>query len=275
MSADPQTKLKVASYFIKNTPINEVKFALNDVKALLNDNNTFNAAMQAQMLHDYNVNHYVHVDLPGGSKMLLTPYNEVNATSYYDPITQKAFQVDHLEKKVTAEVGQQTPSGQDKFRAEVQTALNKYVEQYFKKDRCVGQVFINGNNLVVCISAINSNLASYWTGQWQSTYKLDLSSGRQLQAKLEANVHFFEDGNVQLNSSVEPKTHLDVNKGDAQSIVNAIQAIETEWQNNLDKMFIDIHEKTAKKLRLRLPITRTLFDWTTSQAALASELTSR
>jgi capping protein alpha len=274
MSADPQTKLKVASYFIKNIPINEVKFALNDVKALLNDNNTFNAAMQAQMLHDYNVNQYVHVDIPGGAKMLLTPFNEVNATSYYDPNTHKAYQVDHIEKKVIAEVGQHTPSSQDKFRTEVQNLLTKYIEQYYKKDKCVGTVFVSGSQLIICISAINSNLSSYWTGNWRATYKLELNA-TQLQAKTEVNVHYFEDGNVQLNAAFEPKKATQVEKNNAQSIVTAIQTIETEWQNNLDTMYVDMHHKTMKQMRRALPISRTLFDWTTSQSALATELTKK
>lgn len=267
---DPQMKLKVASYFLKHIPINEVKFALDDVKTLLNDEQAFNLGVQTQMLHDYNINQMVHVD-NGNGKFILTPYNEVNAKTYYDPKTHRVFEVNHITKAVIAEVGTHQTSSHEKLRKAVEQQIDAYIDKFFKKEKCIAGVFVNDNTLVVCISAINTNLSAYWTGNWRTTYKVDLKNGKNLDAKLEANVHYFEDGNVQLNASFVPTENTAVDVKDAASIVKAIETIESAWQNNIEKMYVDMHHKTMKQMRRALPITRTTFNWSSGQHVFASE----
>lgn len=275
--ADSQKKLQAASYFIKNTPINEVKFSLNDVQTLLNDNNTFNTAIQTQMLHDYNVTQYVQIDLPEGRRMITTPYNEVNAKSYYDPVTNSVYEVDHLKSVVISQVGTHQPTGQESFRQQVQQALDAYVKRAFKgantKVRVVGQATINNNQLVVCISAINSNLSAFWTGNWRCTYKLDLNGSNKVTGDIKVNVHYFEDGNVQLDSDFTPT--FEVKAQDAQDIVAQIEKVESDFCAKLESIYLDMPQKTIKQLRRALPISQTKFNWETAAHSVASEFAGR
>ena len=271
MSASPEMKLNVANYFIKSAPINEVKFALNDVKTILNDSQLFNNTVQSKMLHDYNVNHYVHVDDGNGNKFILTPFNEVNQNTFYNPENNKVYELNHIEKQVVSEVGTHTPNGNESFRVAVTEAMKKYISENYKKDKCVFGVYYSGNDLVLCISAINTNLGAFWTGNWRATYKL-APGATNITGKLEVNVHYFEDGNVQLNAAFEPTENTEVNASNADSIVSAIKKIESEWQANIEKMYVNMHHQTMKAMRRALPISKTLFNWSSQAHALAREL---
>lgn len=269
MSTAP-VKLSVANYYIQSTPINEVKFALNDVKTIVDDPKALNETIQTKMLHDYNVKQMVHMDAGNGIKFLTTPYNEVNQNTFYNPENCKVYEVNHIEKQVVSEVGSHTPTGDETLRSAVAAAMKDYVSGNYKNDKCVTGVYMVDGALVVCVSAINTNLGAFWTGNWRATYRLEKGASK-LTGKMHANVHYFEDGNVQLNAEFEPTENTEVD-GSADSIVKAINRIESDWQANLEKMYIDMHHQTFKAMRRALPISKTLFNWSSQAHALAREL---
>ena len=60
--------------------------------------------------------------------------------------------------------------------------------------------------VIVCISSSKFNPGNYWNGRWRSTWTVTFSpSGGQatVDGKLQVNVHYYEEGNVQLNNTVE------------------------------------------------------------------------
>jgi capping protein alpha len=267
--ASPQQKLNIANYFIKSAPINEVKFALADVEKLVADPAVLNNDTKAKILRDYNINQLVHVEDSNGNKFLLTPFNEVSDSVFADPETGKAWSIDHVQKTVTGEASGYSAGAHESLRAAVSVSLKKYTATHYKKDKCVFGVFADGSQLTICVSAINTNLNAYWTGNWRAVYKLPLSGG-SLESKLEVNVHYFEDGNVQLNAAFAAPAVTVAAEADA--IAAAVEKIETEWQANLEKMYIDMHHQTFKQMRRALPLNKMTMNWTSAAHSLAEEL---
>jgi len=113
------------------------------------------------------------------------------------------------------------------------------------------------------------NPSNYWTGRWRSSYVLDLSSSpASLTGQIQLNVHFFEQGNVQLSTSHQPKLELPSSISEssspaelAKTVLKVIGKAEEEYQLELNETYREMADKTFKSLRRALPITRQKMDW--------------
>ncbi|SPO21012.1 related to CAP1 - F-actin capping protein alpha subunit [Ustilago trichophora] len=110
------------------------------------------------------------------------------------------------------------------------------------------------------------NLSNFWSGRWRASYTLDPST-LTLTSSLSVQVHYFENGNVQLNAS-KPRTfqlssNLDEAKPDelAKEVVNVIASHEDAWQKGLEESYDELAERAFKALRRQLPLTRQKVDW--------------
>jgi len=88
-------------------------------------------------------------------------------------------------------------------------------------------------------------------------------------------VHYFEDGNVQLHTNYDKSQSITV--GDAAEtgteISKALNKIESEFQSNLEEMYVNMHRTTFKSMRRFLPITRQPMTWSSAAHSFASEVT--
>lgn len=110
------------------------------------------------------------------------------------------------------------------------------------------------------------NLSNFWSGRWRASYHLDpTSSPVTLTSTLSVQVHYFENGNVQLNAAKPRTFHLSTDGADAEKlakeVASVIAAHEDAWQKGLETSYDELAERAFKALRRQLPLTRQKVDW--------------
>lgn len=120
--------------------------------------------------------------------------------------------------------------------------------------------------LVIHIVANKYKLSNFWSGRWRATFTLPDPSATKLDAHANVQIHYFEEGNVQLHTRKAQQLSVDSSSsGDevarAKSIVHAIQQFEDGYQKELFQHSTDLSEGAFRALRRQLPMTRQKVDW--------------
>jgi len=278
--ASPEAKLNIANYFIMNAPVGEVNEVVNDVTKLVSDSSTLSEHALTKIMHDYNVEHMTSFTGPDGYPLLTTQYGKVDQDHFFDPNNGKVVQFDHRKQKLVGVSDKKNVHLDEKvgkFRTSTQKALDTYIESAYKSGKSCGLVYGNDQGrLTICISAKNMNLSNYWTGGWRALYTISVaSSGQQeLKGSVKLNVHYFEDGNVQLHSTFEKQANINVQGEDATGadIVKAIAKIEGDFQSQLEEMYVNMPGSIFKSMRRFYPITRQPMVWNINAHTLANDI---
>lgn len=110
------------------------------------------------------------------------------------------------------------------------------------------------------------NLSNFWSGRWRASYLLDPATNT-LTSTLQVQVHYFENGNVQLNAAKPRTFQLSSSsasggpEGLAKEVVKIVSAHEDGWQKALEASYDELAERAFKALRRQLPLTRQKVDW--------------
>jgi len=119
---------------------------------------------------------------------------------------------------------------------------------------------------VIIIVANKYKPGNYWSGRWRSRYVVDFGK-QQVSGKIYVNVHYYEQGNVQLATThdvclvIPPAILSSSSSGSASKILALIEEEERMYQSTLGDSYHEMGEKTFKGLRRALPITRQKIDW--------------
>jgi len=253
--------VNIANNFLLSAPPGEFMEVVTDVRALLPDERMINESAP-RTFREYNTEQMIQVDSPGRNhKVLITKYGEVSNGEYLDPKGGLVLQFDHIKQEV---VGSRNISGElDSSLEPLRAAFEKHSFEYIGQHYPHGTTTVYGRDgqIVICISAARFNPHNFWNGRWRSVWTY---SGHELVGHFRVVVHYYEDGNVQLNTDTTQKIPLGDAGGPDATAAAALKAIskaEQTYQQSLETSYATMGDTTFKALRRNLPITRTKIDW--------------
>jgi len=281
--ATPEQKLNIATYFLMSSPTGEIEDVITDVKKLVNDSVVLNDDALVKILANYNTEQLTSATDPDGNSVLVTTYGQVSADLFLDPNTGRVFRFDHRKRKITEVTEQKQVLKEEiaKYRSAIATSLSSYIVANYKEGKCVTAVYGADNGTVtICVSGKNVHLGNFWTGGWRSVYSLNVGKmgATEMKANVKINVHYFEDGNVQLNTHVDKTVNITVTADEettGKNITVAIANIESEFQSQLEEMYVNMHRTTFKSMRRFLPVNRQPMIWNLAAHSLATEVTDK
>uniref|UniRef100_V5HP29 F-actin-capping protein subunit alpha n=1 Tax=Ixodes ricinus TaxID=34613 RepID=V5HP29_IXORI len=215
-----QEKVRIVSDFILLAPPGEFNEVFNDVRLLLN-NDTLLKEGASSAFAQYNKDQLTPVDLEGSdSKALITHYNDLGEGRFYDTRTRQSFRYDHLRKEASDYQSHPNgPPGQqggdnaggggyaEAWRAALEEAWTQYARDHYRHGACA--VYDRSTSsqevtLVACLEDHQFQSQNFWNGRWRSVWTVNFPTGASstdVKGLVKVQVHYYEDGNVQLVSS--------------------------------------------------------------------------
>jgi len=268
-----EEKLAIATHYLMSSPPGEIREVLSDVKVVLNPPTLLTDGVLKSLFRKYNTQNFEVID-GDETPVLTTEFNELDAKHYFTG-NGEVFAVDHVNQKASKAAGGPTfsPGAHESLRVAVQKALEEYVATNYNEGACTVGAFEKGNEIVGVLSGYKTNLRNFWSGKWRSEWHLDFKT-KKVSGKVRIVVHYFENGNVQLQQTKDiNQTALDVKdsdeKGFASALKDFIAKSETDIQETLEVMYEGFSQETFRDMRRILPISKTKMDWTGAQSKLA------
>eukprot|EP01114_Cavostelium_apophysatum_P005036 TRINITY_DN155_c0_g1_i1.p1 TRINITY_DN155_c0_g1~~TRINITY_DN155_c0_g1_i1.p1 ORF type:complete len:279 (-),score=78.59 TRINITY_DN155_c0_g1_i1:53-889(-) len=254
--------IDIANNFLLNSPPGEFMEVVTDVRALLPNESMINESAP-RTFREYNTEQMLQVDSPGNShKVLITKYGEVADGEYLDPKGKQVITFDHIKQEVTGKrpISGELDASLEPLRAAFEKAIFEYVEQHYPHGTAT--VYGKDGKIIVAVSSSRFNPNNYWNGRWRTVWTYH---NGELNGHFKITVHYYEDGNVQLNTDTNQKTSITETSGGPDAVataaVKAITKTEQTFQQALDQSYNIMGETTFKALRRALPITKTKVDW--------------
>jgi len=266
----PAQKLKLAESFISLSPPAQESLVLDDVRTLVGAS-VLTADKERQLLAKVNTAKFAAVQVEG-RKVLLTPHGALAGGTFLDPSGPCVLEVDH--KALTASKSEQplrpeqlqSIQGASSLRNEVDAAMQRYASDYLPGGVVTTYGSMgSGVTVVCCMSSRVAELSNYWAGAWTSEWTLEVPGGGAigtLTGKVKCDVHYFEDGNVQLDDKVAFQCELPAGMSEVgAAFAGKVRDYEQATLAKLEDIYQNMSDTVLQGLRRRLPVTRTKFDW--------------
>jgi len=263
--------IAIANNFLLNSPPGEFNEVVTDVRGLLKDETLINETAPATF-REYNTEQYLTVQSPNNDHLvLITKHGEVADGEFLDPRGRQVVQFDHIRQEAVGAraISHELDNDVEPYRAAIEEAAFNYVSEHYQNGGTTvyGSKAANGAYVVtICISSSKFNPTNFWNGRWRSTWTITFNPGAAqatLNGVLKITVHYYEDGNVQLNTNSDNKltSPLGDPEAAATAILKAISKAEQNYQTSLEQSYNTMGDTTFKALRRALPITKTRIDW--------------
>mmetsp|Transcript_47572 Transcript_47572/g.101566 ORF Transcript_47572/g.101566 Transcript_47572/m.101566 type:complete len:295 (-) Transcript_47572:325-1209(-) len=263
-------KLKIASNFISSAPPGQAQKVMDDVRALIDHSVLTPSALNSCALK-VNKEQFISVRAPGAAyDVLLTPTGDLGNGCFLDPNGPQQLVIDHI-RQVCTETRELDPAhksliGCEEKRKTIDEAMKRYVSEYLTGAvvTTYGSLVDGNTQITCCVGRCNMNLANFWAGLWRSEWKLTIKGARsgRLEGRVCCDVHYFEDGNVQLHDKLNFDQTIDLQPGnEGVSVVQTVSQFEVELMATMEEIYGTMSETVLNGLRRRLPITKVKFDW--------------
>eukprot|EP00095_Tigriopus_kingsejongensis_P007684 maker-scaffold1144_size59710-snap-gene-0.9 protein:Tk07684 transcript:maker-scaffold1144_size59710-snap-gene-0.9-mRNA-1 annotation:"f-actin-capping protein subunit alpha" len=204
--SDPE-KVRIASDFILHSPPGEFNEVFNDVRILLNNDALLKEGATGAF-SQYNKDQLTPVRLEGSEFLcVISDFNDLGQGRFGDPRTRQSFRYDHLRKEASDFQPWSPDSGMEALRSAIEAEATAYMLNHFKHGACstFSTTGTDGQKaIVVCIEDHQFQPKNYWNGRWRSVWTVLVSGNTaNITGNLKVQVHYYEDGNVQLVSSKE------------------------------------------------------------------------
>lgn len=243
---------------------------------------------ELDLLARINRERFAAVQVEGGGAVLITPHGELPGGLYLDPSGPYAMDVDHKAGTATksdtplTQAQQVALQGGAALREAVDRAMQSYCKEVYPKGKSTCTTYgTSGSGIKVtsCVAARAEELSNYWAGLWMSEWTLEVPMGGSigtLTGKVSINVHYFEDGNVQLDDKVVFQSECSASAAEVgEAFAKKVRDSEQGLVQKLEETYTNMSDNVLQGLRRRLPITKSKFDWDKSAVAhLAADLRS-
>ncbi|EPS28327.1 F-actin-capping protein subunit alpha [Penicillium oxalicum] len=252
--------IELVSSFIEGAPPGELADVVADVQTLTSDGDDILPSL-APAFARYNESQLATVKLPGSSQeVIVSEFNRLEDNRYFDTESQTSFEIDHTTQ--TASNAQSLPL--ESQNADLIKSLLKSLGVHAKEHypNCSYGVYPIENDSAVAILLVANRYSpnNFWNGRFRAIYQVPVSAAStSVTGKIHVDVHYYEDGNVAMNTTKPIK--LSVNSVTAESIISRIAIAERDYQEELNRAFVQMAEGAFKGLRRQLPITRQKVEW--------------
>ena len=271
-------RLQIAQHFMLNSPPGQIKEVTNDVKKLLPEG-LMDDALEMGIARAYNIKNNKVVKSPSGANVIVCSHGELDPTHYIDTTNGSTFSVDHITLQTTdSTMPAALHDSMESQRATLQSALSKYVNSGYESATSAGCVYAKNAKFNLVITGEKSNLRNFWSGKWSSTWELTSSGGSTtLKGEIKIHAHYFEDGNVQLQTSkpvAAMKWDWEFTESRVPAVIDYIAQREQDLHTALSAMYSNMDAETFKSIRRILPVTKLKMDWNLNAVKLHSSLSA-
>jgi len=264
-----EERIQAVSQFLLQSPPGEINDVLNDVRTLIGDDESLETGI-LPVLQQYNLEQFTIAEVPGaGHASIVSPRARIQGGEdrFLDPRSKTSFLFDHLSLEASDPQDYEPDEASEPFRSALETSILEYLSSHFSDGTAsVLAIPDNATCFVLQIVANKYNPVNFWSGRWRSEYIVDLDA-RSVTGRILLNVHYYEQGNVQLEtrhktSIVLPPSISATSPGvSAKKLLALIADQEGAYQESLGDSYHEMGEKTFKGLRRALPLTRQKLDW--------------
>ncbi|KAF9468543.1 F-actin-capping protein subunit alpha [Collybia nuda] len=268
---DATEQIQTASSFLLQSPPGEINDVLNDIRNIISDDDLLQEGI-LPALKEYNITQFMTVDVPGTDHQSIVSEaarvsNSGTEERFLDPRSKTSYVFDHLGLEASDPQTVEPDADSEPFRQALEMSTLTYLAAHFHEG--VSSVFSTvdtPNRFVIQVVANKYNPKNFWSGRWRSEYIVDLNEN-QISGKILLNVHYYEQGNVQLTTMHDVSITLpsaivtSSPTASASKILALIEDEEGKYQSSLNETYHEMGEKTFKGLRRALPLTRQKLDW--------------
>ncbi|KAI0287971.1 F-actin capping protein alpha subunit [Russula brevipes] len=269
MNVLAEERIQAVSQFLLQSPPGEINDVLNDVRVLIGDDESLETGV-LPVLQQYNLEQLTVAEVPGaGHSSIVSTRARIPGEQdrFLDPRSKTSFVFDHLSLDASDPQAYEPNEASEPFRFALEASTLQYLSSHFNDG--TASVFTTSDyetSFIIQIVANKYNPANFWSGRWRSEYIVDLDA-RTITGQILVNVHYYEQGNVQLETKHQASIALptsvtaESSSASAKKVLALIEDQEGAYQESLGDTYHEMGEKTFKGLRRALPLTRQKLDW--------------